>query len=194
MIDKQRLRRTQYFPNLALLFHHDGYNRIWKDQLLDSTTNGWDHWLRIRIASLHGECIYPVVPRVRHMSTSNSSTASKILSRRLQKYPLIEEASIDLGNVSYLLQANYDQSILNSFLISSSIPTTLERMKLPLHSYLATNQNISSLPYPSSIQLKSNILQFIDGKDDIRKLTMYSHQLLSFHSILFIGYCCLYLT
>ena len=95
---------------------------------------------------------------------------------RLQKYPLIEEASIDLGNVSYLLQANYDQSILNSFLMSSSIPSTLERMKLPLHSYLATFQNITSLPYPSSIQFKSNIHLLVDGRDNIRKLTMYSQQ------------------
>lgn len=175
--DKQRLRRTAYFPNLGLLFNKEGYNQIWKDQPLNSTTNGWDHWLRIRVNSLQGECVIPVVPRIRHLLSANSSTATNSLANRLQKYPLVEESSIDLGNLSYLIQSNYDQSLLHSFLSPSSIPLALQHMNIPIHSFLGSNTNLFPL-YEQPIELKDHVMVFVETRDDIRKIKMYKNRVI----------------
>lgn len=175
--DVERLRRSAYFPNLALLFHREGYNRVWKNQKLDSTTNGWDHWLRIRIGSLGGECVYPVVPRVRHLRSYNSTTASNALSNRLEKYPLVEESSVDLGNVSYLLLSNYDQSLLSTVLQSSYVNPVLENMQLSLSSFLGSDRDLSSL-YDNELRWKEDLLMFVQGKDDIKKVKMYSDRVI----------------
>lgn len=173
----ERLRRSAHFPNLALLFHREGYNRVWKNQKLDSTTNGWDHWLRIRIDSLGGECVFPVVPRVRHLRSDNSTTASSALSNRLEKYPLVEESSVDLGNVSYLLLSNYDQSLLSTVLESSYVSPVLENMQLSLSSFLGSGRDLSSL-YDNELRWKEDLLVFVQGKDDIKKVKMYSDRVI----------------
>lgn len=176
MIDTQRLRRSEYFPNLGLLFHREGYYTIWKDQKLDSTTNGWDHWLRIRIQSLQGECVFPVVPRVRHMHSTNSSTASKALAIRLQRYPLVEDSYVDLGNVSYLLLANYDQSLLNTILPSPFVSSIQGQMNQLPHSVLATHKE--STLYGSKLQWREHVLVFVEGQDDIKKIKMYKNRVI----------------
>lgn len=135
--DPRLLKRSSFFPNLGLLFPRRGYDALWKDQPLDATTNGWDHWLRIRAASLRLECLFPVAPRVRHVVSANSSTVSRALAARLQAYPLVQESRVDLGDLSYLLRTNYERSLLRLFVHPDDQSRVLRGMALDPHRSLA---------------------------------------------------------
>ena len=178
MEDNKRLRRSEFFPNLGLMFTRESYNTVWKGQRLDSTTNGWDHWLRLRIQSLHGECVYPVMPRIRHLRTSNSSTVSFSMSIKLQRYPLVAEDHVDLGDVSYMLAANYDKSILFSILQPSSLPEVFSNMNMDLLSLLVSGKDALSLMKTTPPRLKKDVMVFVDKKDDLRKIKMYSNRVI----------------
>lgn len=131
------LKRSSFFPNLGLLFSRRGYDALWKDQPLDATTNGWDHWLRIRAASLRLQCLFPVAPRVRHLVSASSSTVSKALAARLRSYPLVEESDVDLGDLSYLLETNYERSLLRLFVHPDDQSEVLRRMHVDYRRALA---------------------------------------------------------
>lgn len=124
--DPKLLRRSSYFPNLALMFSLRSYNKIWKDQALTRSTNGWDHWLRVRSASLHMEGVFPVIPRVRHGCSANSTTAQGIICRKLKMYPLFQERSMDLGNLNYILGENYDRFLLSQFFDPQKIEEAIQ--------------------------------------------------------------------
>lgn len=110
--DPVRLHRASSFPNLALLFSIRTYSILWAHQALDTTTNGWDHWLRIRVRSLDMDCIYPSLPRVRHRASAQSSTASRGLSKKLEQYPLESEGSVSLGDARYVVKEYYERSLV----------------------------------------------------------------------------------
>ena len=178
MNDNKRLRRSEYFPNLGLLFTRESYNKVWKGQRLDSTTNGWDHWLRLRIQSLHGECVYPVIPRVRHLRTTNSSTVSFSMSIKLQRYPLVAEDHVDLGDVSYMLAANYDKSVLFSMIQPSSLPDVYSNINVDLLSLLGSGKDILSIMKKTPFRRREDVMVFVDEKDDLRKIKMYSNRVI----------------
>ena len=80
--DRLRLHRASSFPNLGLLFSARTYFLLWANQPLHVTTNGWDHWLRIRVHSLGMDCVFPSLPRVRHLESANSTTAHGVLGKK----------------------------------------------------------------------------------------------------------------
>ena len=159
------LKRTSSFPNLGLMFHRYGYDVLWYNQPLADTTNGWDHWLRIRAASLHMECIYPVTPRIRHLVSINSSTTSKAFSMRLASYPIVTE-TVDLGDLSYLLKSNYDRSLLQFFVDPIQHSHILSQMNRPYRSALASQV---PLPVPQVHFVANNMTNkevvIIDGRN-----------------------------
>lgn len=110
--DPLRLHRAANFPNLGLLFSARTYFLLWANQPLHVTTNGWDHWLRIRVHSLGMDCVYPSLPRVRHLASANSTTAHGVLSKKLSRYPMDEEGPVDLGDIRYLVKEMYERSIV----------------------------------------------------------------------------------
>ena len=140
--DPKLLRRSSYFPNLALMFSLRSYNKIWKDQVLTRSTNGWDHWLRIRSASLHMEGVFPVVPRVRHGCSENSTTAKGMVCRKLRVYPLFGEKSMDLGNLNYILGENYDRFLLSQFFDPEKIEQAIQLFSLSEEILLQPNRTI----------------------------------------------------
>lgn len=140
--DSRLLRRSSYFPNLALMFSLRSYNIIWKDQPLDKVTNGWDHWLRIRAATLHMEGVFPVVPRVRHGCTSNSTTAQAIICRKLKVYPLSTERDLNMGDMRYILNENYDRFLLSQFFDPNLIDQAIQLFQLSEEILLKENQTI----------------------------------------------------
>ena len=178
--DPTLLKRTASFPNLGLLFHRHGYDVLWYKQPLAHTTNGWDHWLRIRAASLQVECIYPVTPRVRHLVSSESSTASKAFSMRLSNYPMVSEL-VDLGDLSYLIQYNYDRSLLHLFVDPKDHAMILQQMNQPYRKALGSH---SSLPVPQvhfvANDLTNKEVVLIDGKNgkDVSTVLRYHHRVI----------------
>ena len=140
--DPKLLRRSSYFPNLALMFSLRSYNKIWKDQALTRSTNGWDHWLRIRSASLHMEGVFPVVPRVRHGCSEHSTTAKGIVCKKLRIYPLFEEKSMDLGNLNYIKSENYDRFLLSQFFDPEKIERAIQLFSLSEEILLQPNRTI----------------------------------------------------
>lgn len=174
------LKRTASFPNLGLMFHRHGYDVLWYKQPLTHTTNGWDHWLRIRAASLQVECVYPVTPRIRHLVSPESSTASKALSMRLSSYPIVSEL-VDLGDLSYLIQDNYDRSLLQFFVDPKDHSTILPQMKQPYRKALGSHV---PLPTPQvhfvANDLTDKEVVIIDGKNgkDVSTALRYHHRVI----------------
>ena len=146
--DAKLLRRSSYFPNLALMFSLQSYNKLWKDQPLTRVTNGWDHWLRVRAASLHMEGVFPVIPRVRHGCSANSTTAQNSICKKLKGYPLFPEKSADLGNMDYILSENYDRFLLSQFFDPEKIEQAIQLFSLSEEILLKENKTLPDF-YPS---------------------------------------------
>ena len=159
------LKRSSSFPNLALLFSKRSYELLWKDQPLDDTTNGWDHWLRVRAASLHVECVYPVLPRIRHIIAEKSSTTTKAFSKRLASYPMAEDNLIDLGDLSYLRKENYDHSLLRMVVHPDDLQETYERMQESYRHALGTKTSLpSKCPRLQATNVEEKEVVIIDGR------------------------------
>ena len=163
--DPVLLKRSSLFPNLALLFAKKGYELLWKDQPLSDTTNGWDHWLRVRAASLQVECIYPVLPRIRHIIAGKSSTTTKAFSKRLESYPLAEDSLVDLGDLSYLRKENYDHSLLRMVVHPDDLEETYERMQESYRRALGTGKPLpSKCPRLQAPSIEEKEVVIIDGR------------------------------
>lgn len=163
--DPLLLKRSSSFPNLALLFARRGYDLLWRGKPLQDTTNGWDHWLRVQAASMQLECVYPVLPRVRHLITEKSSTATKGFAKKLASYPMAGEDLIDLGDLSYLIEANYDHSLLRMVLHPHAIESTYQQMRSPYRKQLGSQTDIP-IPSPElqSTDLEEQEVIVIDGR------------------------------
>ena len=106
--------------------------------------------------SLGLECVYPSVPRVRHLMTQNHSTASFALSRRLEKYP-IQLTAVDLGDLTYLIRTNYDSSLLTTFLQGN-------------FSLLTPFQSLRSWNFTQTY--RSDVIFLEAGRDELRRVTL----------------------
>ena len=174
--DPKLLRRSSYFPNLALMFSLRSYNKIWKDQVLTRSTNGWDHWLRIRSASLHMEGVFPVVPRVRHGCSENSTTAKGMVCRKLRVYPLFGEKSMDLGNLNYILGENYDRFLLSQFFDPEKIEQAIQLFSLSEEILLQPNRTIPNFnpSYLSNVNVQvfkhSSVMSILKSSNTVNVL------------------------
>lgn len=111
------------------------------------STNGWDHWLRGRIAALGLEGIYPSYPRLHHLLYSEGTTTNLKKNKRIVSIPYYKAlVPVNLGDLSYLLKPNYDRSLLMSFLPSNLVEDAYHDMQIPLSDIILHRR-----PYNSSI-------------------------------------------
>ena len=89
---KYRLLRTGYFPGLGWMTT----SRMWKEELSkiwpSKPSTGWDHYIRQQTkTSDKRECIYPEIPRTKHISKhgSNVNTAEQV--QRFALYNFIDD-------------------------------------------------------------------------------------------------------
>lgn len=127
------LHRSSLFPNLALLFNRNGYERIWKGVTFSYSTSGWDHWLRSKAKELGYECVYPSLPRVYHHVYEVGTTTNKKMNNRISRIPFYKDTvNVDLGDLTYLLSSYYDVSFLAKLVPFHLIPSVYENMQIPL--------------------------------------------------------------
>ena len=191
--DPVLLKRSSMFPNLALLFSKKGYEVLWKDQPLSDTTNGWDHWLRVRAASLQVECIYPVLPRIRHIIAEKSSTTTKAFSKRLESYPLAEDSLIDLGDLSYLRKENYDHSLLRMVVHPDDLEETYERMQESYRHALGTRKPPpSKCPRLQATSIEEKEVVIIDGRKgkNVSNVKRYNGRVIILSTLREVGETC----
>ena len=145
--DPLLLHRSAAFPNLGLLFNRRGYDRLWRNASLSYHTNGaraptrsrvgWDHWVRQSAAAQDLECVFPALPRLRHLVYAEGTTGNSKSKSTIGRLPLFEDATApDLGDVSYLLRANYDRSLLGALLPPELVESSLRAMRTPLEAVL----------------------------------------------------------
>ncbi|KAK8810965.1 hypothetical protein WA556_004107 [Blastocystis sp. ATCC 50177/Nand II] len=135
--DPLLLHRSAAFPNLGLLFNRRGYDRLWRNASLSYHTNGWDHWVRQSAAAQDLECVFPALPRLRHLVYAEGTTVNSKFKSTIGRLPLFEDATApDLGDVSYLLRANYDRSLLAALLPPELVESSLRAMRTPLEAVL----------------------------------------------------------
>lgn len=127
------LHRSSLFPNLALLFNRNGYERIWKGVTFTYSPSGWDHWLRSKAKELGYECVYPSLSRVYHNVYEVGTTTNKQMNNRISRIPFYKEmVNVNLGDLTYLLSPYYDVSLLAKLVPYHLIPSVYENMQIPL--------------------------------------------------------------
>jgi len=103
--DQHRLFRTDHFPGLGWMTERSRWYDV-KSLWSRAPTTGWDHWLRRYMALLHKQCIYPEVPRTRHIGTGTNvgeAEEAAVYSRMV----LADMPPGELGNGSDLLPDVY---------------------------------------------------------------------------------------
>ena len=110
---RRRLLRTGYFPGLGWMTTQ----RMWREELKSiwpkHPSTGWDHYIRQQTeTSGKRECIYPEIPRTRHISKhgSNVNTADQV--QRFALYNFHEDDTFNdddhpFGDTSYLRSDMY---------------------------------------------------------------------------------------
>jgi hypothetical protein len=124
---KANLLRTGYFPGLGWMTTR----KVWLDLRLrwpDKPTTGWDHWLRLSTSMNGKECIYPEIPRTKHVSTHGTNVNSQSAIAKFQKYAFVDDINTDNNqqtkfiNTQDLLYSNYEQKmkarVLNAHRVS----------------------------------------------------------------------------
>lgn len=161
--DRLRLHRASSFPNLGLLFSARTYFLLWANQPLHVTTNGWDHWLRIRVRSLGMDCVFPSLPRVRHLESANSTTAHGVLGKKLAKYPMDEDGPVDLGDIRYVVKEAYERSIVE--MVTEEVVEVAKNWDEELEG--------ASLEYSAG----KNVLVMLE-KDDLRRTRIMNNRVI----------------
>ena len=114
---RNRLLRTGYFPGLGWMTT----NRMWTEELSkmwpDKPSTGWDHYIRQQPAtSRFRECIYPEIPRTKHISKKGTNVNSNDQVQKFAKYNFYDDVAAKdnlklIENpfypTSYLLTSNY---------------------------------------------------------------------------------------
>ena len=119
--DQCRLFRTTYFPGLGFMLPRHSWLKL-REQWPSAPTMGWDYWMRTAFRRWSKECIVPEVPRSRHFSQNGSSITQAKQVEYFQSMALASLASScsgssscdHFGNLSYLIQANYESWILRA--------------------------------------------------------------------------------
>ena len=112
---KSNLLRTGYFPGLGWTTTR----KVWLDLRLrwpDKPTTGWDHWIRLSTSMNKRECIYPEIPRTKHVSTHGTNVNSADAVQKFQRYAFINDISPGTDRTKFidtqkLLDANYNEGM-----------------------------------------------------------------------------------
>ena len=110
---KSNLLRTGYFPGLGWMTTR----KVWLDLRLrwpDKPTTGWDHWIRLSTSMNKRECIYPEIPRTKHVSTHGTNVNSADAVQKFERYAFINDISSTNDRTEFidtqkLLDANYNE-------------------------------------------------------------------------------------
>jgi len=114
--DQSLLLRTSYFPGLGWMLRR----KDWEDLATrwpENPTTGWDHWIR-RPANVGGRsCVFPEVPRTRHLA----SVGTNVQAAEQRRYDALALASAPdsaydsapsvFGDVSYVLRGAYSAAV-----------------------------------------------------------------------------------
>ncbi|CAE7619596.1 Mgat1 [Symbiodinium natans] len=119
--DQCRLFRTSYFPGLGFMLPQQVWLKL-REEWPSAPTMGWDYWMRTAFRRSHKECIVPEVPRSRHFSHKGSSITQDRQVEFFQSMALANLVSScvssrgcnHFGNLSYLMQAEYETWILRA--------------------------------------------------------------------------------
>ena len=116
---KSNLLRTGYFPGLGWMTTRDVWVDL-RDRWPDKPTTGWDHWLRLSTSMNGKECIYPEIPRTKHVSTHGTNVNSQSAIAKFEKYAFVNdiiaetqsEKDVNVGTTKFintqdLLYSNY---------------------------------------------------------------------------------------
>lgn len=112
--DERRLFRTDYFPGLGWMIRNDTWallRGIWPR----FPSTGWDHWLRhgSGLRTKKRDCILPEVPRTHHFDLKGTNVKKGTeLAKNLARMAESRLQSNELGDLSYLLQGEYDTQLL----------------------------------------------------------------------------------
>lgn len=78
----KRFYRTDYMPGLGWMTSRKQWITLtysWKP----SPSSGWDHYIRTNIKSVKKQCIFPEIPRVKHLDGNKTTTT---VNKRAQKF------------------------------------------------------------------------------------------------------------
>eukprot|EP01006_Ploeotia_vitrea_P040814 TRINITY_DN66462_c7_g2_i2.p1 TRINITY_DN66462_c7_g2~~TRINITY_DN66462_c7_g2_i2.p1 ORF type:complete len:790 (+),score=421.03 TRINITY_DN66462_c7_g2_i2:26-2395(+) len=108
-VDNKALYRTEFFVGLGWLVSRKIYQseleRVWPN-------THWDHWMREPQRRKGRECVYPEVSRNYNIGVRSTHSDQSLYDRYFAKIVLNEEADVDLGDTSRLVEHRYEKELV----------------------------------------------------------------------------------
>ncbi|DBA72905.1 TPA: hypothetical protein ACH3X2_009866 [Trebouxia sp. C0005] len=152
--DPMRMMRTSYFPGLGWMMRHE----LWLEIGPHWPKQSWDHWMRLNTTAKGRECVYPEVNRNYNIGEKGVNMNSQVFKQYLTQMSFNQELIMDYGDLSYLLEAEYEQQLValsqDAELMSLPIGTrSLSQGKVYLalytaESYPRTARKLGIWPFP----------------------------------------------
>lgn len=92
-----RFYRTNYLPGLGWMTNKEKWLEF-TYEWHSSISSGWDHYIRAQMKMKKVDCLFPEVPRVKHMKYGVKGTT---VNRRIQK--LLDSYEFSNGNAVYII-------------------------------------------------------------------------------------------
>jgi len=119
----EKLFRTQYFPGLGWMLKRESWDLLSEKWPLDH----WDNWLRFSDAMKGKECIYPEVSRNYNIGERGANLDVESYDRYFKRIKVNAEPIVVFGDLSYLLQRNYETYMQHLFAEAVVISSLKER-------------------------------------------------------------------
>lgn len=79
-------QRTSYFPGLGWMISKSVWTESLRQSWPEAPTTGFDHWIRAGSPVRNLDCVFPEVPRVRHVSTAKSANVRGGQATKLERF------------------------------------------------------------------------------------------------------------
>lgn len=126
------IRRTTYFPGLGWMTSREVWAEL-REAWPWAPTTGFDHWIRAASPVRRRDCLFPEVPRVRHVATTRSTNVKGDQAARLANFAFWRgEGPSPLD--APLTRAEYDATLASLMaradeLVVADVPTLLVQAK-----------------------------------------------------------------
>eukprot|EP01080_Neovahlkampfia_damariscottae_P000704 gene704-8956_t len=120
-----KLYRTQYFPGLGWMLNQD----LWKELSDDFPNDMWDDWMRYPSVHKNRDCIVPEISRNKNIGVVGANMNAVSFKEKLEKTVFYRGEIFDFGDLSYLLNYQYEENFKK--LVEKSTRIDLARSGIP---------------------------------------------------------------
>ena len=112
------LRRTAYFPGLGWLTAKQTWDSVLQPSWPAAPTTGWDHWLRAQDSLQGRECVFPEIPRVKHVATGGSTNVRGGEAAAFERRAFAGASTVETFELAGFDEAELKEAVLSAKRVS----------------------------------------------------------------------------